>query len=120
MFRKALSVVIIVAVALALCATLSTGKAAPSAKEATDFEGKILYYRGKTEDSGTFLEKVHVKQLGGRAFLVGKYIKSYAEDEDGPEVMVWTPIDDLRGFAVFNNIDDARKAAAAASKKGGR
>jgi hypothetical protein len=117
MVRKSVAVGITVVAALSLCAVLSRVTAAPTEKEDADFEGKVLYYRGKTEASGTFLEKVHVKQLGGRTFLVGKYIKPNAEDEDVPEITGWVLVDELRGIAVFNNIDDARKTAAAVAKK---
>jgi hypothetical protein len=119
MLRKA-GIATIVAVTLLLFVSAFTAtKAGPPKKdEGTDLNGKIVYAVSKgTDKGGHMLKDVHVKQLGDRAFLVGKYCY-YEGDDKTPEMVYWLPVDELKHLTVFNSREDAKVAADRSEKTG--
>jgi hypothetical protein len=88
---------------------VAVGAAEPK-PDLSELEGKKLLLFLKTHDQRYGLEKVELRTLGKRAFLVGKrlYLGDGKEGEAG--YPVWIPVDDVLSFHVFNTIDELKKS----------
>lgn len=73
-----------------------------------DFAGKVLVVSVKEPAQGAILQKVKIQRLGGRAFLVGEYIK-WSADAQNPEENIWFPVDDIELIREFRSVEDVRK-----------
>ena len=80
-----------------------------------DFTGKVLVVTLKDPAQGGVLQKARVQRLGGRAFLVGEYVKRTDDDPNPAEVM-WFPVDDVLLIREFKTVEEVRKMYAAAGK----
>jgi hypothetical protein len=112
MLRKTLAAGAIAATALVLVLTALVSKAAPpTPTEDAEFQGKLVWV-GVMKDGGAtglMLQKVRVKRLGERAFLVGSYVYTH-DSEDFPEMTNWVPVDEVKGLSIYNSRDDAKKS----------
>jgi hypothetical protein len=110
MFRTAL---IAVAVLVSLVAfTPAAPQRSDDPKEGSgadpDFAGKVLVVSVREPAQGGVLQKVKIQRLGGRAFLVGEYIKWSADDHQ-PEENIWFPVDDIELIREFKSFEEVRK-----------
>lgn len=80
-----------------------------------DFTGKVLVVSVKGPLEGAVLQKAKVQRLGGRAFLVGEYVKRNADDP-GAEAPMWFPVDAITVIQEFKTVEDVRKMYAAFGK----
>jgi hypothetical protein len=87
----------------------------PKAGAEPDFTGKVLVVSTKDPAHGAVLQKARVQKLGGRAFLVGEYVKRN-DDDPWPEEIMWLALDDLQTIREFKSAEDVRKMYAAAGK----
>ena len=91
-------------------------KPAPPADD--PFAGKALMIYAKEPAKGAMLEKVKIKQLGNRSFLVGKTIDKDAESRSHwTGVTMWVAIDDVTEIIEFKSADEAREAFVELEKK---
>ena len=73
------------------------------------FEGKFISIQKKSNPANSVdLEKVEVKTLGGRAFLVG--IGADTPDNWQKGRTVWVALDDVSEVTVFGTLEELRKA----------
>ncbi len=86
----------------------------PPPAEEVNFNGKVLFVLVPDPDKGhvvTPIQDVKVRRLGGRAFLVGTYVK--IEDSDTtPQAVWWLPVGSVVSITEFKSLEDARKARA--------
>src|SRR4051812_18943172 len=105
MVRKTL---VAVAVLAAGAAVAAVSPAAPQRGEdpkgAPDFGGKVLVVSAKGPVAGAVLQKARVQWLGGRAFLVGEYVKRNADDP-GAEEPIWFPVDAITVIQEFKSVE---------------
>lgn len=99
---------LVVLVAVTSAAPKGESGQAPKHEEA-DFTGKVVAIKLKKSDDGTYLDKVQVKHLGDRAFLVGQFV-AFSDDLKVPEMTYWFPVDDIAILTVYKNAKEARKA----------
>ena len=89
----------------------AVGTAAPAPAEERPFEGKILILSYKSEGHGASLEAVTYRQLGGKGFLVGKYLDVH--ENGAPSVWtgatLWVPVDDISQIMEFKTVEEVRK-----------
>jgi hypothetical protein len=73
------------------------------------FEGKFVSIQKKSNPANSVdLEKVELKTLGGRAFLVG--IGTDTPDNWQKGKKVWVALDDVSEVTVFGTLEELRKA----------
>lgn len=102
---------------LGLCATAQEPKpdqppapaAAPQPAQPQaggDFTGKVLAISTKNANApGGLMEKVQVRTLGGRPFLVGE-----SADERMPRgAKIWIPVEDVIQVVEFKSLEEARQ-----------
>jgi hypothetical protein len=77
--------------------------------EEGEFRGKVVVVYVTAPAKGAVMEKVCLKQLGGRRFLVGSYVRPNDRD-DTPDMTLWYPVDALLEISVFNSVAEVRKA----------
>ena len=80
-----------------------------------DFAGKVLVVTVKEPAQGAVLQKARVQRLGGRAFIVGEYVKR-ADDDPNPAEVMWFPVDDILLIREFKSVEEVRKMYAAQGK----
>ncbi len=110
--KKSLSAGMI-ALGMLICFALTAGRGSqkpPLPKPpvpGSDFKGKVLVVFSKSQPPGAILEKVAVRELAQRFFLVGK-----APDDKSRWAgsTIWLAMDEVSMIAVFDSLDDARKA----------
>ncbi len=112
MTRRSISLLVIVAIPLALVFSLSLRADPPEASQADDpFAGKILVLNERSNPSfGATLEEVHLKRIGDQTFLVGK---GFASDEGKGWYngrVVWVPLSDISQITEFQDRGDLIKA----------
>ena len=103
---------------LQLCSVLavvmllgSTGPAQERREESPSFEGQFLSIAKKSSPgSSVELEKVQLRALGGRAFLVGVGTDTPENWQKGKTV--WVAVDDVAEITVFATLEELRKAIA--------
>lgn len=77
-----------------------------------EFDGKILVINHKqTSQLGSaILKEVRKQQLGGRAFLVGRYASEvHSEGAAWDGVKVWVPVDEVITLIEVASVEQARK-----------
>jgi hypothetical protein len=122
MFTKGIAIALILTVAFALVFvspswTPRTAAAPkPSAvDESADFRGKVLLLRFNFGMETLVLEQVKVRQIGERAFLVGKAVESRSMPEakgQGESLKgktVWQNVDQITQIIECQNVDEAKK-----------
>ncbi len=117
MFTKSIAVGLLLTVAFALLFVSSpwTPRTAaapqPSAvDESADFRGKVLLLRFHSGMETMVLEQVKVRQLGGRAFLVGKVVEARSRGESLKGKTVWQNVDQVTQIIECQNVDEAKKS----------
>ncbi len=87
-----------------------------SATPEPDFSGKVLAISIKGADgAGCTIEKVQVRRLGNRSFLVGSLVQSVitkplgTERKDADGMTVWVAVDEINQIAEFKDIEEVRK-----------
>ncbi|HJT75903.1 MAG TPA: hypothetical protein VJ739_01770 [Gemmataceae bacterium] len=95
-------------VAVSLCRADEPKTTAPAAE---DFGKKILVVQVKThnETKAMVLEKVRVKRLGDRSFLVGKGVDDGQPDTWYKGRTVWVGMSDVVTMFEFDSLDDLHK-----------
>jgi hypothetical protein len=82
------------------------------------FAGKVLMVYGREPAKGALLEKVKVKQLGNKSFLVGKTVDRTGNGESRwAGLTMWTAIDEVTDIYEFTSVDAAREAFAEIERK---
>jgi hypothetical protein len=88
----------------------AVGTAAPAPADERLFEGKILVLSYKSEGHGATLEGVACRQLGSKAFLVGKFVD--VRENGAPSLWagatLWVPVDDVSQIMEFKTVDEVR------------
>lgn len=81
----------------------------PASAQEQPFDGKFISIVKKSNPvSSVDLEKVEVKTLGGKSFLVG--IGADTPDNWQKGRVVWVALDDVSDLTVFPTLDELRKA----------
>jgi hypothetical protein len=108
--RIALAVVILL-VAIGLATTGPTLGADPDKAREDVFAGKIVVLSLKSTDKyGATLEKVQVKNLGGKAFLVGTGVDTGQPGNWVVGRTVWIPLEDIVQIVEFTNLEQLKNA----------
>lgn len=102
--------VLTLALSLCLCAAADNPKQAPQPAPQPpkgEFDGKVLAVSTKNPNApGGLMEKVQVRPLAGRPFLVG-----IAADERLPRgATIWIPLEDVIQIVEFKSLEEARQA----------
>ncbi len=114
MTRRSLTLLIIVAVPLALVFSFTLRADPPRAAGQTEdlFSGKILVLNERSNAAfGATLEEVHVTRLGDQTFLVGK---GFDADEGKGWYngrTVWVPLNEVSQIVEFQDRGDLIKAS---------
>jgi len=75
------------------------------------FANKVLSISSKTQgEFGAVLEKVQMKQLGGKSFLVGIAVDTGEASDWTKGRITWYPIDDAGQIIEFDNIEQMMRA----------
>ena len=110
MLRKTLALCVLTAVALIVAlAAFSRGSPTTAMKQDVELEGKIIYVFCNGDSDATVIEKASLRQFGGREFIIGTRVKYLVEEPDLPEVVIWLPVDSIRGIAIYRSLDDLKK-----------
>jgi hypothetical protein len=101
---------------LALPASSDEKKPQPSGVVEHDFGSKVVSVRTsltKTDDEGGFtsgyMEKVQVRRLGDRSFLVGQIIHRVGEENVYEGVRMWVPLSAVLELGEFENFEAVEK-----------
>jgi hypothetical protein len=82
----------------------------PSAvDESADFRGKVLLLRFNSGMEPVVLEQVKVRQVGERAFLVGKVAEAGGRGDLLRGKTVWQNVDQVMQIVECQNLDEAKK-----------
>jgi hypothetical protein len=95
---------------LALACAFTIAVLAPAAgQDAKTFEGKFVSIQKKSNPTNSVdLEKVELKTLGGRTFLVGTGADTPDNWQKGRPV--WVALDDVSEVTVFDTLEELKKA----------
>jgi len=88
------------------------------APAAPDFTGKVVivsYSRGD-QASSAVLEKVQLKRLGERAFLVGVGVDEWSPDRWARGATIWVPVDSVTTLMEVADVEQAKKVFEKGSK----
>lgn len=111
--RKVIPAALIAIVALAFV-VIARGKAAPPDRGnlATAFHSKylVIYSRTKPEHGAT-LEKVELRKLGDRSYLVGKGINDNDPQNWYRGMTLWYPMEDIGTMIEMNDVSRMKQAA---------
>jgi hypothetical protein len=121
MFKSRLVVAGAVVLCLGLASAPWAGRAAdepkaetprPSAPAEADFTGKVLALSTDYADkAGAVLEKVKVRTVGGRSFLVGKGVDDGREGNPYTGRTVWIAVDHVVQILEFGSVEELKKAS---------
>lgn len=104
----------IAAIVLGMLAIGSALRADPepsTPKDAEAFPDIIIVISSKSSASfGSVLDKVQVRNLGGRAFLVGTSVDTGAPGEWAKGRRTWFPLDDVGQIVEFTNVEQLKSA----------
>jgi hypothetical protein len=116
MFTKGIAVALVLTVAFAVVFvspswTPRTAAAPkPSAlDESANFRGKVLLLRFHLGMEALVLEQVKVRQIGERAFLVGKVVEARSRGEPLKGKTVWQNVDQVMQIIECQDVDEAKK-----------
>jgi hypothetical protein len=85
-------------------------KATPTGEDV--FAGKVLVVHCRSHfESGAVLEKVQIRNLGGKSFLVGKGADDGQPDNWHKGHVVWIAVDDVAQMVEFADLEQFKKAA---------
>ena len=88
-------------------------QAAPAREEA--FVGKVLVVTLKSSDEfGATLEKVQIRNLGGKPYLVGTGVDDGQPDNWVAGQTMWFPLEDVAQMVEFSDVEQLKKAQAKA------
>ena len=94
---------------IALVCFFMTGPSGIAQPADTSFEGQFVSVIKKSNPHiSTDLEKVQLRKVAGKTFLVGKGADVPDNWQKGK--MVWVAMDDVSEFTVFATIEELRKA----------
>jgi hypothetical protein len=91
-------------------------KAEPPAKAEPprgEFAGKVVFVQARGGVRAATLEGAALRQLGGRAFLVGKAVSDevLTRREYFTGAQLWVPVEDIESLAVFDSLGQLRRSA---------
>jgi hypothetical protein len=73
-----------------------------------DFAGKIVQVQTRSGTTTT-LEQVHVRKLGGQAFLVGRVVKDTAPAQEAAGIRTWLAVSEVVRLTEFADLDQLKK-----------
>jgi hypothetical protein len=120
MYTKRIAVSLVLALTAFFCLTSPswTVRSAPAPRPPADdaaLRGKVIVVVCDTENN-VVLEKVKVRQLGARAFLVGKVLEAEQGRESLKGKTVWQNLDHVLQIIECENVDEAKKTLQAVSE----
>jgi len=102
--------------ALAAFLLVRDGTAQERREEAVSFEGQFLTIAKKSNPASSVdLEKVQLRTLGGKPFLVGTGADTQDNWQKGH--IVWVALDDISEWTAFATLEELRKAGVPQEKK---
>jgi hypothetical protein len=109
MSRLMLIIPALIVAAMLVALARSPSLAQERRDEATSFDGQFLSISKKSNPGTSVeLEKVRVRSVGGRSFLVG--LGTDTQDNWQKGKTVWVALDDVAELTVFATLEDLRKA----------
>ena len=85
--------------------------------EESPFAGRVVAVWLRDPAQGGVMEKVDLRQLGARAFLVGQMADDGKSPDPRAGAMFWFPVDDVLMLTVYPDVQAARAAYAAREKQ---
>ena len=105
-------VVIVLVVATCLPTTGRVQCADPDMAREDVFPGKIVVVSLKSTDKyGATMEKVQVKSLGGKSFLVGTSVDDGQPGNWAKGRTIWIPLDDVAQIVEFSSLEQLKAAS---------
>jgi hypothetical protein len=93
----------------------------PAAPAEADFTGKVVAISADSPDKfGVVLEKVQVRKVGERSFLVGKGVDDGREGNYYKGRTVWVAVDRVVFMVQFASVDELKKSYEPGNGGGGR
>lgn len=106
----------LVAGALATFLVVRDGRAQERREEVVSFDGQFLTIAKKSNPTSSVdLEKVQLRTLGGKPFLVG--VGADTQDNWQKGRLVWVALDDISEWTAFATLEELRKAGVPMEKK---
>ncbi len=84
--------------------------------EESPFAGQVVAVWLRDPAQGGVLERVGIRQLGARAFLVGQMADEGKSPDPRAGATFWFPVDDVLMLTVYSDVQAARVAYAARQK----
>jgi hypothetical protein len=113
MFRWACVVAVLAVLVLGLrsLSPVAADEPAPAAPAEADFTGKVVALSTDAPDKfAVVLEKVEVRKVGGRSFLVGKGVDDGREGNYYKGRTVWVAVDRVVYMVQFANVEELKKS----------